>query len=96
MVGGSGIGCWGLGSGVGGILGGGGWGAAEAGTECCGCGVLGVGSQVQGCCGVLPPFSDTLPPPQLNNRKFTMSPRVPPILVLEQRDRQWVPKDKNL
>ncbi|KYO37832.1 ER membrane protein complex subunit 9 [Alligator mississippiensis] len=32
----------------------------------------------------------------LNNRKFTMSPRVPPILVLEQRDRQWVPKDKNL
>ncbi|XP_025048597.1 ER membrane protein complex subunit 9, partial [Alligator sinensis] len=33
---------------------------------------------------------------ELNNRKFTMSPRVPPILVLEQRDQQWVPKDKNL
>ncbi|KAL8177182.1 UNVERIFIED_CONTAM: ER membrane protein complex subunit 9 [Gekko kuhli] len=32
----------------------------------------------------------------LDNRKFTANPRVPPIIVLEQKDRQWVPKDKNL
>ncbi|XP_020664972.3 ER membrane protein complex subunit 9 [Pogona vitticeps] len=32
----------------------------------------------------------------LDNCKFTRNPRVPPIVVLEQKDRQWVPKDKNL
>ncbi|XP_077171804.1 ER membrane protein complex subunit 9 isoform X1 [Paroedura picta] len=32
----------------------------------------------------------------LDNHKFTNNPRVPPIIVLEQKDRQWVPKDKNL
>ncbi|XP_062994036.1 ER membrane protein complex subunit 9 [Elgaria multicarinata webbii] len=32
----------------------------------------------------------------LDNRKFTINPRLPPITVLEQKDRQWVPKDKNL
>uniref|UniRef100_T1DBY9 UPF0172 protein FAM158A-like protein n=1 Tax=Crotalus horridus TaxID=35024 RepID=T1DBY9_CROHD len=32
----------------------------------------------------------------LDNRKFTINPRLPPLTVLEQRDRQWVPKDKNL
>ncbi|KAJ7313155.1 hypothetical protein JRQ81_004428 [Phrynocephalus forsythii] len=32
----------------------------------------------------------------VDNRKFTINPRVPPIVVLEQKDRQWVPKDKNL
>ncbi|XP_062839867.1 ER membrane protein complex subunit 9 [Anolis carolinensis] len=32
----------------------------------------------------------------LDNHKFTINPRVPPIIVLEQKDRQWVPKDKNL
>ncbi|XP_060112775.1 ER membrane protein complex subunit 9 [Heteronotia binoei] len=32
----------------------------------------------------------------LDNRKFTTNPRVPPIIVLEQKDRQWLPKDKNL
>ncbi|KAG8141002.1 hypothetical protein E2320_003624 [Naja naja] len=33
---------------------------------------------------------------QLDNRKFGISPQLPPLTVLEQRDRQWVPKDKNL
>uniref|UniRef100_A0A8D0B8S8 ER membrane protein complex subunit 9 n=1 Tax=Salvator merianae TaxID=96440 RepID=A0A8D0B8S8_SALMN len=32
----------------------------------------------------------------LDNHKFTTNPRVPPITVLEQKDREWVPKDKNL
>nr|XP_056719636.1 ER membrane protein complex subunit 9 [Euleptes europaea] len=32
----------------------------------------------------------------LDNLKFTDNPRVPPIIMLEQKDRQWVPKDKNL
>ncbi|KAM3821837.1 ER membrane protein complex subunit 9 isoform 1-T4 [Vipera latastei] len=32
----------------------------------------------------------------LDNRKFTINPRLPPLTVLEQRDRQWLPKDKNL
>ncbi|CAI5791398.1 MPN domain-containing protein [Podarcis lilfordi] len=32
----------------------------------------------------------------LDNRKFTINPRVPPVIVLEQKDRQWIPKDKNL
>ncbi|XP_063157671.1 ER membrane protein complex subunit 9 isoform X1 [Candoia aspera] len=32
----------------------------------------------------------------LDNCKFTINPRLPPITVLEQKDRQWVPKDKNL
>ncbi|XP_015685828.1 ER membrane protein complex subunit 9-like, partial [Protobothrops mucrosquamatus] len=32
----------------------------------------------------------------LDNRKFTINPRLPPLTVLEQRDHQWVPKDKNL
>uniref|UniRef100_A0A8C5WSU9 ER membrane protein complex subunit 9 n=1 Tax=Laticauda laticaudata TaxID=8630 RepID=A0A8C5WSU9_LATLA len=32
----------------------------------------------------------------LDNRKFGINPRLPPLTVLEQRDRQWVPKDKNL
>ncbi|XP_027698834.1 ER membrane protein complex subunit 9 [Vombatus ursinus] len=32
----------------------------------------------------------------LDNRKLVPQPRVPPIIVLETRDRRWVPKDKNL
>ncbi|XP_065421402.1 ER membrane protein complex subunit 9 isoform X2 [Chrysemys picta bellii] len=32
----------------------------------------------------------------LDNRKLTQNPRVPPVVVLEQRDRHWLPKDKNL
>ncbi|KAJ6653067.1 hypothetical protein lerEdw1_010153 [Lerista edwardsae] len=32
----------------------------------------------------------------LDNRKFITNPRVPPLIVLEQKDRQWIPKDKNL
>uniref|UniRef100_A0A8C0GCM0 ER membrane protein complex subunit 9 n=2 Tax=Chelonoidis abingdonii TaxID=106734 RepID=A0A8C0GCM0_CHEAB len=32
----------------------------------------------------------------LDNQKLTLNPRVPPIIVLEQRDRHWLPKDKNL
>ncbi|KAF7235929.1 ER membrane protein complex subunit 9 [Varanus komodoensis] len=32
----------------------------------------------------------------VDNRKFMINARLPPITVLEQKDRQWVPKDKNL
>ncbi|XP_074090923.1 ER membrane protein complex subunit 9 isoform X2 [Macrotis lagotis] len=32
----------------------------------------------------------------LDNRKLVPQSRVPPIIVLETRDRRWVPKDKNL
>ncbi|XP_053114827.1 ER membrane protein complex subunit 9 isoform X1 [Hemicordylus capensis] len=32
----------------------------------------------------------------LDNRKLTINSRVPSIIVLEHKDRQWVPKDKNL
>ncbi|XP_074838897.1 ER membrane protein complex subunit 9 isoform X2 [Carettochelys insculpta] len=32
----------------------------------------------------------------LDNRKLSPSPRVPPLTVLEQCERHWVPKDKNL
>ncbi|XP_067389209.1 ER membrane protein complex subunit 9 [Emydura macquarii macquarii] len=32
----------------------------------------------------------------LDNRKLSHNPRVPPLVVLEQQDRHWLPKDKNL
>uniref|UniRef100_A0A8C8VJI4 ER membrane protein complex subunit 9 n=1 Tax=Pelusios castaneus TaxID=367368 RepID=A0A8C8VJI4_9SAUR len=32
----------------------------------------------------------------LDNLKLTMDPQVPPVIVMEQRDQHWLPKDKNL
>ncbi|CAM5100416.1 unnamed protein product [Natator depressus] len=46
--------------------------------------------------GRLAEFSEGAVLIMLDNQKLTVNPRVPPVIVLEQQDRHWLPKDKNL